>query len=296
MNIDSELLDKYMHEAINDKDINVFLGFIEGLILDDNINEKEVLSLQHWMESNAAVYCNFPFDLIVKNITNLFDDKGKVIAEKKVNFLDVLHIFISRNFYKKNTSDVQRLHGLLAGIICDGTINDVELKTLNQWLKDHDYLENDVFFQEIYTALRPVRTKTELSEHDVSHIFKHIQRYVDVENHGVLRTILNNHDNPDFYHGALQLENALYCFTGSSSRFKKSDWKNLIQNNGAKFTDDMTTTVNYLVICNKGNSAWVHKSYGRKFEQAKKWQSQGFDIKIITEDDFVQAIGLDTVV
>ncbi len=34
-------------------------------------------------------------------------------------------------------------------------------------------------------------------------------------------------------------------------------------------------------------------SYGRKFEQALKWQSQKHNIKIITEDDFVKAIGLD---
>ena len=91
----------------------------------------------------------------------------------------------------------------------------------------------------------------------------------------------------------MTLENAVYCFTGTSSRFKKKDWKALVENNGATFIDDMTTFVNYLVICNKGNKAWAHVSYGRKFEQAKKWQSQGHNIKIITEDDFVKAIGLD---
>ena len=68
--------------------------------------------------------------------------------------------------------------------------------------------------------------------------------------------------------------------------------KNLVQNNGAKFVDDMTMSVNYLVICNKGNTAWAHVSYGRKFEQAKKWQKEGVDVKIITEDDFVKQIGL----
>ena len=291
--LDEQQIEKFMETAINDKEVNVFLGFIEGLILDDSINTDEISSLQHWMESNTQVYCNYPFDFIVKSLAQIFDQNGTVISENKHKFLEVLQIFLSKKFYKRNTSDIQRLHGILAGVVCDQTLNPVELKVLNQWLKDHDYLEEDVFFQEIYTTLRPVRTKPELNDHDVSGIFKQIKKYVDVENHGSLRANLDSNENPDFYKGELNLDKALYCFTGTSSRFKKKDWKALVENNGASFIDDMTTTVNYLVICNKGNKAWAHVSYGRKFEQAKKWQSQGHNIKIITEDDFVKAIDLD---
>ena len=64
-----------------------------------------------------------------------------------------------------------------------------------------------------------------------------------------------------------------------------------LKNNNAKFVDDMTLSVNYLVICNKGNKAWAHVSYGRKFEQAKKWQAQGNGIKIITEANTEALIG-----
>ena len=52
------------------------------------------------------------------------------------------------------------------------------------------------------------------------------------------------------------------------------------------FKDDLTKTVDYLVICNKGNPHWAHMSYGRKFEQALKWQKDGANIRILTEDDF----------
>ena len=205
----------------------------------------------------------------------------------------MIKIFISGKFYSKNTRDVQRLHGLLAGVVCDGTLSIDEAKALNTWMKEHDYLEDDVFFQEVYTSLRPVRTKQDdLTDFDIQALFKQIKRYVDPDDHGTLRTKIETIDNPDFFKGQLLIENALYCFTGTSSRFKKKDWKTLIENNGGKFIDDMTTTVNYLVICNKGNKAWAHVSYGRKFEEAKKWQQQGHDIKIITEDDFIQAIGL----
>ncbi|MDH2103414.1 BRCT domain-containing protein [Acinetobacter ursingii] len=292
-NLDEELINRFMGTAIIDKEINNFLGFLEGIILDHTINKKEIYALQVWMKRNPEIYCQYPFDHLIHLLGQTVIGSQKLDEEKCKQFVEVIKIFISGKFYSKNTRDVQRLHGLLAGVVCDGTLSIDEAKALNTWMKEHDYLEDDVFFQEVYTSLRPVRTKQDdLTDFDIQALFKQIKRYVDPDDHGTLRTKIETIDNPDFFKGQLLIENALYCFTGTSSRFKKKDWKALIENNGGKFIDDMTTTVNYLVICNKGNKAWAHVSYGRKFEEAKKWQQQGHDIKIITEDDFIQAIGL----
>jgi len=292
-NLDEELINRFMGTAIIDKEINNFLGFLEGIILDHTINKKEIYALQVWMERNPEIYCQYPFDHLIHLLGQTVIGSQKLDEEKCKQFVEVIKIFISGKFYSKNTRDVQRLHGLLAGVVCDGTLSIDEAKALNTWMKEHDYLEDDVFFQEVYTSLRPVRTKQDdLTDFDIQALFKQIKRYVDPDDHGTLRTKIETIDNPDFFKGQLLIENALYCFTGTSSRFKKKDWKTLIENNGGKFIDDMTTTVNYLVICNKGNKAWAHVSDGRKFEEAKKWQQQGHDIKIITEDDFIQAIGL----
>ena len=291
--LDEELINRFMGTAIIDKEMNNFLGFLEGIILDHTIDKKEIEALQIWMDRNPDVYCQYPFDHLLDLLGKTITDTGTIDQEKCKQFVEVIEIFISGKFYSKNTRDIQRLHGLLAGAVCDNSLSTDEAKALNQWMKDHDYLEDDIFFQEIYTLLRPVRTKQDaLTDLDLQELFKKIKQHVDPEDHGKLRTKIESVDNPDFFKGLLHIENALYCFTGTSSRFKKKDWKALVENNGGKFIDDMTTTVNYLVICNKGNKAWAHVSYGRKFEEAKKWQQQGFDIKIITEDDFVKAIGL----
>jgi hypothetical protein len=114
----------------------------------------------------------------------------------------------------------------LAGVVCDGTLSIDEAKALNTWMKEHDYLEDDVFFQEVYTSLRPVRTKQDdLTDFDIQALFKQIKRYVDPDDHGTLRTKIETIDNPDFFKGQLLIENALYCFTGTSSRFKKKTGK-----------------------------------------------------------------------
>ena len=80
------------------------------------------------------------------------------------------------------------------------------------------------------------------------------------------------------------------CLTGASNRYTKAEWKDVIEAKGCIFKDDLTKTVDYLVICNKGNPHWAHMSYGRKFEQALKWQKYGVNIRILTEDDFVNVL------
>lgn len=280
-------------KSIADKSINTFLGFIEGLILDGTINELEVDALIEWNGLHPEVLSEPPFDTILPYLAVFRKDSNS--DEYKARFSALFDLCKSRKYYKANTSDIQRLHGILAGMACDKNISYQELAALNDWMRAHDYLEDDVFFQEIYSLLRPVRTKKEMTEQDVNKIYKQILKYVDIDNHGVLRKVVQAEGNPDFYRGEIQLANGKYCFTGASSRFSKKQWKDLIESNGAVFVDDMTSTVDYLVVCNKGNSAWAHVSYGRKFEHAKKLQASGSAIRILTEDDFVAAVDRDGV-
>lgn len=284
------MIDGFMGNAISDKSINTFLGFLEGVTIDGKINEKEIDAIIQWHLSMPELGSS-QFEMLFKVLSEITTKDG-ISNEEKGRFIEVLNLFKSTEFYKKHTADIQRLHGLLAGLVCDSDLVLDELLCLNTWLKAHDHLEEDILYQEIFSALRPLRTKKTLTVTEINSIFKLITRYVDPENHGQLKKCVDSNDNPDFYKGQLTLEDAVYCFTGASTRFKKSEWKALVENNGAKFVDDMTLSVDYLVICNKGNSAWAHVSYGRKFEQAKKWQNEGNNIKIITEDDFVALVGL----
>ncbi|MCH7329632.1 BRCT domain-containing protein [Acinetobacter modestus] len=283
-------IEKFMGNAISDKSINTFLGFLEGVTIDGKINEREIDAILEWYK-NMPELNSSQFEMLFKVLSEITTVDG-IGDEEKERFIKVLNLFNSTEFYKKNTADVQRLHGLLAGLVCDSNLILEELVCLNTWLKDHDHLEEDILYQEIFNALRPLRTKKTLTTAEINSIFKLIARYVDPDHHGQLKKCVDSNDNPDFYKGKITLEDAVYCFTGASTRFKKSEWKALVENNGAKFVDDMTLKVNYLVICNKGNSAWAHVSYGRKFEQAKKWQNEGNAIKIITEDDFVALVNL----
>lgn len=276
-------------KSSKDKSINSFLGFIEGIVMDGAINSKEADVLVTWNEDHPDVLSEPPFNTILP-LLEKFAESKRLSDDFVSGFSAYLNICRSTKYYDSETADIQRLHGMLAGIICDGNISRDELIALNQWMKKNDHLEDNSLFQEIYALLRPIRTKKDFSESDTAKLAKEIRKYVDVDNGFRQRSVVSADSNPDFYHGALKIQGGKYCFTGASSRFSKKQWKDLVESNGALFVDDMTNTVDYLVVCNKGNSAWAHVSYGRKFEQAKKMQAAGGAIQILTEDDFIAAI------
>ncbi|MFH4289553.1 NAD-dependent DNA ligase, partial [Acinetobacter baumannii] len=60
-------------------------------------------------------------------------------------------------YFTAGTADTQRLHGVLAGLLCDGTINDREVVALRIWLDGHKHLEQDHLFKEVYQLLVSVK-------------------------------------------------------------------------------------------------------------------------------------------
>nr|WP_275666588.1 BRCT domain-containing protein [Acinetobacter pittii] len=118
-------------------------------------------------------------------------------------------------------------------------------------------------------------------------------KYIQLNNFGLPQVRVSSsqdNKNPDFYHGNIEIIGKTICLTGASERYTKAEWKEAIEVQEGIFTDSLTKKVDYLVICNKGNVHWAHMSYGRKFEQALKWQKEGANILILTEDDFIKVL------
>lgn len=285
--LDSSVIERFMGKAIIDKQVNCYLGFLEGLILDGSINEREIDALIAWNNNNPDILANPPFDILLSTLNKIYTKEGFDPIQQE-RFILLINAFKSEKYYRGDTSDIQRLHGLLAGIACDCTLNEVELINLNQWLKAHEYLEDDEFFRDIYALLRPIRTGKPLTATVINNILKQIKKYVDTDNHGTLKQCVDANENPDFHHGSIGCAGKKFCFTGASDRYSKKEWKSVVEQKGGLFVDDLSNTVDYLVICNKGNKAWAHVSYGRKFESARKMQVNGFPILIITEDAFLE--------
>lgn len=285
-------LDVFNARANQNKLGNLFLGFFEGLFIDGRVHIKEIEALIKWVEHYPACVDLPHFETLYNLLLKAAEDP-EFLLQKHKEISEIMVKFKRSDYFIKNTCDVQRLHGLMAGIVCDQTLNQDEVFALNQWLKDNDHLEEDPIYTEVYSKLKPVRVNKAVDEKTINVVLSTINRYVNYDNYGIPKVAVSSsqeNQNPDFYHGPFAIEGFTICLTGASTRYTKAEWKNAIEAKNGIFKDDMTKSVDYLVICNKGNPHWAHMSYGRKFEQALKWQQDGVGIKILTEDDFVKIL------
>ncbi len=273
---------------------NTILGFFEGIFIDDEINEIEVKGLMRWIEVYPE-FCELAnFDSLYQILNKAINDKA-FLEKNRSEVNELLITFKRSKYFASGTADIQRLHGLLSGLLCDGNITDIEVLALQQWLDGHKHLKEENLYEEIYSLLSTVRVLNKVDLAVIEALVANISKYVNRDDYCLPKVALSStleQRNPNFYHGEFKIDGALFCITGASNRYTKAEWKEAIESKGGLFTDSLTKKVKYLVICNKGNPNWAHMSYGRKFEQALKWQKDGANIRILTEDDFVNILAV----
>lgn len=283
-------LNKINYNAKQSKLGNLFLGFFEGLFLDGKVRIQEIEALIKWVEHYPEAVSVPHFDSLYKLLIKSAEDPEFLLSKHK-EIQDQLSIFRNSKYFIEHTCDVQRLHGVLAGLASDSDYSDDEIIALNAWLEKHNHLNSDPIYQDIILALNHVRVLNQVSNETKDLLRLTLSRYIQINNFGLPQVSVSStaeNRNPDFYHGEVEIQGSTICLTGASTRYTKAEWKDVIESQGGSFKDDLTKKVDYLVICNKGNSSWAHMSYGRKFEQALKWQKEGSDIRILTEDDFIK--------
>lgn len=271
---------------------NLFLGFFEGLFLDGRVRLQEIEALIKWVEQYPEAVTVPHFETLYQVLLKAVENPQFLLA----NHQEVqahLDLFKNSKYFKEHTCDLQRLHGVLAGLACDSDYTDDEVLALSAWLDRHDYLKDDPIYEEIILVLNPVRISNQVSGDTKEVLRLTLAKYIQLNNFGLPQVrVFSSQDNknPDFYHGNIEIIGKTICLTGASERYTKAEWKEAIEVQEGIFTDSLTKKVDYLVICNKGNVHWAHMSYGRKFEQALKWQKEGANILILTEDDFIKVL------
>ncbi|MEN8275351.1 BRCT domain-containing protein [Acinetobacter seifertii] len=271
---------------------NLFLGFFEGLFLDGRVRLQEIEALIKWVEQYPEAVTVPYFEPLYQVLLKAAEDPQFLLT----NHQEVqahLDLFKNSKYFKEHTCDVQRLHGVLAGLACDNDYTDDEVLALSAWLDRHDYLKDDPIYEEIILVLNPVRILNRVSGDTKEVLRLTLAKYIQLNNFGLPQVRVSGSEdnkNPDFYHGNIEIIGKTICLTGASEQYTKAEWEEVIEAKGGIFTDSLTKKVDYLVICNKGNPHWAHMSYGRKFEQALKWQKDGANIRILTEDDFVKVL------
>ena len=277
-----------------DKAIQNLIGEIEGIVIDAKINAKEFTTLKTWIEQYSSLRLKHPFNELIPVIEEAIKD-GILTGEEKQDILWLCEKLSSKGeFYDRVTHDMQRLHGVLGGILADIKINEGELKGLSAWIADHEHLKTCWPYDETDSIVTSVMEDGKIDAKEHVELLKSFAEYVQIADDKTITDppLLKDQKITGLCAMCpeIKFEDSLFCFTGASTKYKRSELAAIVKRLGGKYSDIVTTALNYLVIGADGNPCWAYACYGRKVESVVKLRKQGHKVLIVHENDFHDAV------
>lgn len=293
MHLDQMKYFKYTPKSRLDKTVKSLVGMIEGLTIDQKLNQKEIDFFSDWIEQNQELRNKHPFNEMISVALEIFEDQI-INDDEKQDLLWLCKKLGSPEFYDQITSDIQRLHGVLGGVIADGVITEAELKGLRGWLNQHDHLKTCWPYTEVDSIITSVMADGVIDEGEQLSLLSLFSEFITCYDDKTITT------PPILIHGTLQglcancpdinFTDSTFCFTGSSSRYRRSDLEKTVINLGGKFSKNVNKTIDYLIIGADGNPCWAYACYGRKVETAVNLRKEGHRLLLVHENDFHDAV------
>jgi NAD-dependent DNA ligase len=284
---------KYTYKPEMDKAIHTLEGIVKGIAIDNVINSKEINELTNWYDFYKIWANKHPFNELIPLIADTLKD-NIIDKEEAKDIIWLCNKLTTPNqYYDVITSDIQRLQGILQGILSDNDITVDEIKGLDNWLEENEQLKNSYPYEEVYALVVSVLSDGIISDEEKQVLKLFFSEFVNLElsRNTSMANILTLKKElkisgicsvcPD-----LQMKNKLYCFTGISTRTTRKGFSNVINALGGTYNDRVTQDTDYLIIGADGNPCWAYSCYGRKVETAVSLRKKGLKIMIIHENDF----------
>jgi len=295
-NVNEDNIDYWSYTAPQriDKAMHVLEGFLIGIASDGVIVNKEMNLLRQWLKEYKDISHKKPFKEVYELLDGALTD-CVIDEEEQKDLLWFCNKFTSTDdYFDQITSDLQRLHGILGGIVSDGVINKKELESLEKWLGENEYLKGNWPFDELEVLIMEVLKDgvIDAEEHKLLKAF--FSEFLDTKIHKSISYPLSEVEKPIMGICAVcpdvKIEGKAFCFTGKFKNVPRKELELVVSKYGGMFSKTLTKNVDYLVIGADGNQSWAYSCYGRKVEQAIQYRKEGKQIIIAHEYDFWDAI------
>jgi len=285
---------RFTGRARFDKAVHTLEGLLDGISADGAVSGTELRALAGWIAEHAEFADRHPFREIVYRLHEALTD-GVFDPEERADVLWLCNRFTTdETYFDAVTSDLQRLHGMLGGIVADGSISKSELESLGNWLDEHQHLKSLYPFDEIEGVITHVLRDGKIDKHEHEELLRFFVEFLSHAGHRTLELPISDESN--FVSGVCALcpdivfAERHFCFTGRSERFSRSQLVDLIVDLGGRFSKDVTQDLDYLIIGAEGNECWAYACYGRKVEKAVKYRRDGHRMLIVHEHDFWDSV------
>ena len=276
---------KYTGPQRLDKAIHVLEGIIQGITIDGKATDRELSALTGWLAEHREFVDRHPFNEVIPCLNEILSDDA-MDEEERADILWLCERLDSNKpFFSQASSDMQRLHGLMAGIAADGTITEEELSGLREWIDEHTDLRTCWPYDELDALLLSVLADGVIdpSEHEM--LLQFFREFTVCPGHRAIQ--LSETQQSPLVSGVcavcpeIVFADRKFCFTGRSKRCSREELAQEIERRGGLFSKTLVKTVDYLVIGADGNPCWAYACYGRKVEEAVKYRKAGCKIVLV---------------
>jgi len=287
------------------KTIERLYGIIEGISIDYEVNDKEIIALKNWIDTHNYLHDIEPFRELGSIIEDILED-GVIDEQEREDLLDwCSEILNDRGFIKDWTQITRNLHGVLQGIGCDKVIKSEELEGLKDWLIDYECLKNWWPFNDIRKHINIILKDGKIDKKEQQFLkilfndFKeqltknqilHDDDYWDNDNLVSPSPIFKSIKSICEKNPKITFKNKKFCFTGPAASGKRKDLSKIVKILGGISHNTVVKNLDYLVIGAQASPAWVYSTYGRKIESVINRQKQSSKTIIINEYDFIKAV------
>lgn len=288
---------RYFDRGEFDKAVHTLEGILKGISIDGEINMKELNELDAWCYMNYRFVDRQPYKELIPYIEEAIKD-NYLDAEEQENILWYCRNFRTNNmYYDVVTSDLQRLQGIMHGIMSDNIITAEEIENLNSWLTDNRHLKSVYPYDELCCLIAEVLEDGRIDETEEEHLKLFFTDHIIPARYGTIdRKEIADYKQRIAVSGIcsdeprIEIKDKKFCFTGKSAKAKRSDFIRIVEEHDGCYENKVTGDTDYLIIGDNGNPCWAYSCYGRKVEHAVALRKQGSDITIALENDFWNAV------
>ena len=186
---------------------------------------------------------------------------------------------------------VEHLIGLCRGLICDGALHDGEIYYLDTWLKNnYSLLSEHPIGRLIAQRVQRVLADGVVTEDERSELIEVLGSVIGgVDQDGGAGGL--SMATPETPRNVISFANKCFVITGKFLYGPRRHVEQAICDRAGTILDGVTKKTDYVVLGTMGSRDWTNSSFGTKLEKVYELQEAGHPIVVLSEPDWVEALG-----
>lgn len=266
-------------------------GVLTGVICDTKLKPAELIFLNAWLKEHEFLQDDPDTTDLIDLLSDVLEDGSISDDEHEDLFCLIEDVIAYKELDDSKCKDhLNVLLGILKGITADADINDAEIVFFKNWLAANTNIAH----------IWPVPELT----HKIDQILADgvITAEERVELYQLVTQVTGNNFNEtgDAADSPTQCFDTVvgithtgkgFCFTGKFKTDNRTNIEAKAKNLGANIIKKTPTlATHYVVIGLLSSRDWAYSSHGTKIQHAKQMQAKGYDIAIISEDQWLASL------